>query len=397
MAVRPDGQLRTLASESSAETEPGVEANSYRDAFEWPSLQDGRVLGIEDLGALPRHSAIQRALLARGVRSYVVVPMCIQGELVGLLYLEASRPRAFTSDHIEVAIEVAVLLAVAIRQARLYDQAQQEIAERKRAEEDMRQAKDVAEEATRAKSAFVSMVSHELRTPLTSVLGFARMAREQLEEIIFPALGSDDVKVQRAVQRVSSDMAIIESEGKRMGTLVNDVLDLAKIESGRMDWNAQRCSALDIVESALAATSSLFSGRPVQLLSDVKDDLPAIYGDRDRLIQVIVNLISNAAKYTAEGSVTCRARGHAAQPGCEDGILISVIDTGTGIDPADHERVFEQFVQVGEAVSHGLRGTGLGLSICKNIVEHHGGYIWVESELGHGAAFHFVLPQGESR
>jgi signal transduction histidine kinase len=248
------------------------------------------------------------------------------------------------------------------------------------------QAKEAAEAANQSKSAFLSMVSHELRTPLTSVLGFAKITQKRLDEVIFPVVTSDDRKVRRTVQQVGSNIDIIVSEGERLTALINDVLDLAKIEAGKIEWDMQPVSVQEIVERALTATTSLFEAKPLELLVEVEEGLPVIIGDHDRLIQVVVNLISNAVKFTDEGSVTCRARR------AGDEIVVSVIDTGVGIAPSDHEKVFERFVQVGDTLTGKPKGTGLGLPICKNIIEHHGGRIWVESELGVGSNFSFTLP-----
>jgi signal transduction histidine kinase len=248
------------------------------------------------------------------------------------------------------------------------------------------QAKEAAEAATQAKSTFLSMVSHELRTPLTSVLGFAKIIQKRLDEVIFPVVTSDDRKVRRAVEQVGSNIDIIVSEGERLTALINDVLDLAKIEASKIEWDMQPVSVQEVIERSVAATAPLFETKPLELAVDVEEALPAVIGDYDRLIQVVVNLMSNAVKFTDEGSVTCRAR----RAGGE--IVISVIDTGIGIAPSDHEKVFKQFMQVGDTLTGKPKGTGLGLPICKNIIEHHGGYIWVESELGQGANFSFTLP-----
>ena len=142
----------------------------------------------------------------------------------------------------------------------------------------------------------------------------------------------------------------------------------------------------DVVDRATAATSSLFQQKGLALVRDVSPDLPPVVGDPDRLLQVVINLISNAVKFTAAGSVTCRARLQ------DDGIAVSVIDTGMGISAADQPKVFEKFKQVGDTLTDKPKGTGLGLPICREIVEHHGGRIWVESELGAGSTFSFVVP-----
>lgn len=258
-------------------------------------------------------------------------------------------------------------------------------------EKELEQAKETAEEANASKSAFLSNVSHELRTPLTSILGFSKLIQKSLEKKIFPNVVSDDRKVERAVKSVSENISIIVAEGERLTALINDVLDLAKIESGRMDWKMEVLEASDLIERSAAATFSLFTNKPVELHKVVADDLPALVGDKDKLIQVVINLLSNAVKFTDEGSVTCRAE----QVG--DDIVISVIDTGYGISEEDQPKVFEKFKQVGDTLTDKPKGTGLGLPISKEIVEHHGGTIWVESEIGKGSTFAFAIPSQASQ
>lgn len=268
----------------------------------------------------------------------------------------------------------------------LYIALMRDITERKRVMIELQQAKDVAEAANESKGAFLANVSHELRTPLTSVLGFARIIQKRLDESIFPRVPMDDRKTDRAITQVRENLGIILSEGERLTALINNVLDLAKIEAGKIEWHMQSVAIKDVVERATTATASLFEIKPVQLVAQIEADLPAVSGDRDRLIQVVINLISNAVKFTERGTVTCRAQREG------DNVVVSVTDSGIGIDPKDHGKVFEQFVQVGDTLTNKPMGTGLGLPICKQIVEHHGGRIWVESELGKGSTFSFTLP-----
>ncbi|MEP7200822.1 MAG: ATP-binding protein, partial [Chloroflexota bacterium] len=261
-----------------------------------------------------------------------------------------------------------------------------DVSERKQTEADLRQARAEAEAASQAKGAFLATVSHELRTPLTSVIGFAKLIQKRFDDVIVPAVTRDDPKTQRAVKQVRENVNIIVAEGERLTTLINDVLDLSKIESGKMDWKLLPLSVSEVIERAIAATASLFSQKQLPIVREVDEALPSTVGDRDRLIQVVINLLSNAVKFTDKGSITCRAQQH------DGAIVVSVIDTGPGIAPKDLERVFEQFVQVGDTLTDKPKGTGLGLPICRQIVEHHGGRIWVESELGKGSAFIFTLP-----
>ncbi len=268
--------------------------------------------------------------------------------------------------------------------------------ERERAE--FREAKlraEVAEQASEAKSTFLSIVSHELRTPLTSVIGFAKIIQKRLTERVFPATQTDDPKTQKAIQQVTENLTVVISEGERLTKLINDVLDLAKIEAGKYEWQQEPVIIPELLERAAAATSSLFENKGLKFVKEINGELPELVGDRDKLLQAVINLISNAVKFTDAGSVTCRAllRPERSVEGQSNGeIVVSVIDTGDGISPENQPKVFEKFKQVGDSSSNRPKGTGLGLPICKEIVEHHGGRIWVESEIGKGSTFSFALP-----
>ncbi|MEH2220625.1 MAG: PAS domain S-box protein [Nostoc sp.] len=241
-------------------------------------------------------------------------------------------------------------------------------------------------EIDKMKTDFISTVSHELRTPLTSVLGFASIIKEKLETDVFPIISTEDRKLQKTIKRVSDNLNIIVSEAERLTSLINDVLDIAKMEAGKVEWQMQPLDPSELIHWATNSTASLFETNGLQLVSEIESGLPQIVGDRNRLLQVLINLISNAVKFTESGCVTCRVKqGH-------DGVCISVIDTGIGIAPEDQPKVFEKFRQVGDTLTDKPKGTGLGLPICKQIVDHHGGRIWVESEPGKGSVFSFIIP-----
>ncbi|WP_072621523.1 response regulator [Spirulina major] len=242
-------------------------------------------------------------------------------------------------------------------------------------------------EVDRMKTDFISTVSHELRTPLTSVLGFASIIQEKLEEGVFPQLSTEERKTQRTVRRVRDNLNIIVSEAERLTALINDVLDIAKMEAGKLEWKMEPLPMGEVVDRAIAAVSSLMEQSGLHLVTDIDPELPEISGDRDRLIQVVINLLSNAIKFTENGTITCRAKPH------DHNIHLAVQDTGMGIAPEDLGKVFDKFKQVGETLTDKPKGTGLGLPICKQIVEYHGGTIWAESELGVGSTFQFTLPQ----
>ncbi|MBD2175657.1 response regulator [Pseudanabaena sp. FACHB-1998] len=241
-------------------------------------------------------------------------------------------------------------------------------------------------EVDRMKTDFISTVSHELRTPLTSVLGFAKLIQKKLDESIFPLIQTEDKKVKRSVRQVAENIEIIVSEGTRLTKLINEVLDVAKIEAGKMQWNMDSLTINEVIDRAFAATSALFEQKGLNPIREIEENLPNILGDRDRLIQVVINLISNAVKFTERGSVTCRVQRQ------EQTIVVSVIDQGVGISESDQPKVFEKFKQVGDTLTDKPQGTGLGLPISREIVEHHGGKIWVESEIGKGSIFSFSIP-----
>ncbi|MEH2022921.1 PAS domain S-box protein [Nostoc sp.] len=241
-------------------------------------------------------------------------------------------------------------------------------------------------EIDQMKTDFISTVSHELRTPLTSVLGFASIIQEKLETDVFPMISTEDRKLQKTIKRIGDNLNIIVSEAERLTSLINDVLDIAKMEAGKVEWQMQPLDPSELLDWATNSTAGLFETNGLQLVCEIEPGLPQILGDRNRLLQVLINLISNAVKFTESGSVICRVKQEI------EGVCISVIDTGVGITPEDQPKVFEKFRQVGDTLTDKPKGTGLGLPICKQIVDHHGGRIWVESEPGNGSIFSFIIP-----
>ncbi|MBF0232819.1 MAG: response regulator [Desulfamplus sp.] len=253
-------------------------------------------------------------------------------------------------------------------------------------ENELALARAAAETANEAKSAFLASTSHELRTPLTSILGFAKIIQKRLTESIFPLIQTDNKKINRSIKQVKENISIIVSEGERLTNLINNVLDLAKIESGKTEWHMEPIAISELISRSKSATTSLFEEAGLPLIIDIPDDLPPVTGDIDQLMQVLINLLSNAVKFTEEGEITCRA-GYT-----NDEIMISVIDTGIGIKNQVIETVFDKFTQIGDTLTNKPKGTGLGLTICKQIVEYHQGRIGVESEVGRGSSFYFTLP-----
>jgi signal transduction histidine kinase len=226
------------------------------------------------------------------------------------------------------------------------------------------------------KDDFMSTVTHELRTPLTSIRAFS--------EILL-----DDPRTALADR--TRFLGIIARETERLTRLINQTLDMAKIESGNADWHTSELDVREVVHEAVDATGQLFRERGVELSVSVAGPLRPLRADRDRLMQVVINLLSNAVKVCApgEGRVEIRIADVA------DTVRVDVRDNGPGIGPAHHETIFERFrqIEVGEAPGGKPAGTGLGLAISRRIIERFGGRLWVESEPGKGATFSFVLPR----
>ena len=305
--------------------------------------------------------------------SYLGVPIPVEDKIIGVLSVQSTKQASrFTEEDKRLLSTIAINVGVALHNAELFEEA--------------KVAKAKAEDANEAKSAFLSTVSHELRTPLTSVLGFAKIIRKRLEDKIFPAVPVEDQKIKRTMKQVSENLNVVVSEGERLTNLINDVLDLAKIESGRMEWHMRPIFLQDVISRAIASTSALFEQKNLKLVKNVSPDLPIVNADEDKLIQVVINLLSNAVKFTDKGKVTIEAFLDNGQ------IMVEVQDTGIGIAEEDRHKIFERFRQAGDTLTDKPKGTGLGLPICREIIEHHGGIIWMKSEHGVGSSFFFTMP-----
>ncbi|MBS4098354.1 MAG: cache domain-containing protein [Sulfuricella sp.] len=235
------------------------------------------------------------------------------------------------------------------------------------------------------KSDFLSTVSHELRTPMTSVVGFTKLVKKKLEEVVFPHVASD-AKTARAVSQVRENLDIIVTESERLTLLINDVLDSAKLDAGKVEWHFAPLAPARLMERAVAVTAALAEQKGLVLTWQADTDLPEVNGDETRLLQVLINLISNAVKFTEHGQITLSAIHH------EQFVQFSIEDNGVGIAAENLAEVFEKFRQISNTLTDKPHGTGLGLSICQQIVKNHGGHIWVESSVGKGSTFHFTVP-----
>ena len=303
-------------------------------------------------------SARKELLIRAGYRALLAVPLLRENHLLGGLLVNRKTPGAFAPEIVELLKAFATQSALAIQNARLF----REIAEKGRQ----------LEVASRHKSQFLASMSHELRTPLNAILGFNEMI-----------LGEIYGEVPANIKEPLED---IQSSGKHLLRLINNVLDLAKIEAGRMDLALADYSVHDTVESVRATLRPLAVDKGLEFVVTVLADIPLAYGDSGRIKQCLVNLAGNSLKFTKAGKVeiSVETRG--------DLLVYKVADTGIGISPDKLETVFAEFKQTDATIASEYGGTGLGLSISRKFVEMHGGRIWVESELGKGSTFIFEIP-----
>jgi Na+/proline symporter/nitrogen-specific signal transduction histidine kinase len=259
-------------------------------------------------------------------------------------------------------------------QVRAYSrQLEQKSLELEAATAELRAANARLQELDRLKDEFMSTVTHELRTPLTSIRAVSEILLDA------PEIDPDDRR---------RFLAIIVKETERLTRLINQTLDMAKIESGNAEWHTSELDVRDVVREAVDATNQLFREKRVALSVRAAAPVPSVKADRDRLMQVLINLFSNAVKFCPAGHGRVEVRVGAA-PGA---VQVDVQDNGPGIPPGDHETIFERFKRLGDPLDERPKGSGLGLAISRRIVEHFGGRLWVESDLGKGATFSFTLP-----
>lgn len=238
-----------------------------------------------------------------------------------------------------------------------------------------------------AMSEFIATVSHELRTPLTSIRGFSQIVKKRLQDRIFPFTDLSDEKRVLTSNQIISNMDIVVKESERLTMLINDLLDLSRIESGKIDLQLEPLHLREIVNVAKERTETIFLEKEMALDIQIKGELPLIYADRNRILQVMINLLSNAVKFSNVGTVFCSAS-------CDgEYVQVAVRDQGTGIPAENLTRIFEKFSQLSDNVTMiKPRGTGLGLPISREIIQQHGGKMWVESTVREGSVFYFTLP-----
>jgi len=314
------------------------------------------------------------------VTAAMAVPLLIEGRFIGTLSVGSTQPgRAFTAEDLKLLELLAQPAASALENARLHEQVKRHAEELERKVEERTQALKVANAqlaaASHHKSEFLASMSHELRTPLNSILGFAELLQDQ-------TFGPLNEKQQRYVHNILVS-------GKHLVSLINDILDLSKVEAGKLEFRPEPFDLKEALEGGLTVVASAASKKNLTLSLEVDQRLSTLTADPARFKQILYNLLSNAVKFTPEGGrVTVTAR-----PVEDAFVEIRVQDTGIGIRPEDLPKLFQEFTQLGSPLSKPYEGTGLGLALTKKLVERQGGRIWAESEgEGRGSTFTFLLP-----
>ncbi len=320
------------------------------------AVERRRPIQIADIRNDP--SVTVDVIVRAGFRALLFVPLLGAEGIVGALIVRRKQPGEFLKNTVELLQTFAAQSVLAIQNARLFSKIEEK-------------SRELAE-ASQHKSQFLANMSHELRTPLNAILGYTELMADG-------AYGEPSEKMLGILKR-------LEANGKHLLGLINDVLDLSKIEAGQLVLDLSDYSVQDIAQTVRSTLEPLAADKKLAFKIDMASELPPGRGDGRRLTQVLINLVGNAIKFTDAGEVVIKA---AATDGS---FHLSVRDTGPGISAADQSKLFQEFQQADNAITRKKGGTGLGLAISKRIIEMHGGKIWVESQVGQGSTFAFTLP-----
>jgi len=321
------------------------------------TLLAGKPFQTLDVQSDPTYKMIDTARLS-GVHTMLGVPLLRENQTLGVMVLQRRRVESFTDKQIELLTTFADQAVIAIENVRLFDEIQEK-------------SRQLAE-ASEHKSRFLANMSHELRTPLNAILGYTELIQDSV-------YGAPPEKMVAVLDRISRN-------GKHLLGLINDVLDLSKIEAGQLVLALDDYSLKDVVHGVYGAVETLAASKNLAFKVELAPNLPAGRGDERRLTQVLLNLVGNAIKFTDKGEITIKATA------ADGAYKLAVRDTGPGISEADQQKLFQEFQQADSSITKAKGGTGLGLAISKRIIEMHGGRIWVESRPGQGSTFSLTLP-----
>jgi signal transduction histidine kinase len=364
-----DGELLRIRAHVGAIDQVVAEWRLDRDSVTGRAVLEGRTIEVGDLQAADADFPVS-ARLGReaGHRTILATPLVREGRAIGCIFLRRPEIRPFTPVEIALVETFAAQAVIAIENVRLFNETREKSGQLEAANQELAAA-------SRHKSEFLANMSHELRTPLNAIIGFS----DVLEQRLFGELNERQADYTRD----------IASSGRHLLDLVNEILDLSKVEAGRMDLEPSEFTIADTIQAALAFLRERAANHRITLTDESADDLGTIVADERKVRQVLLNLLSNAVKFTPDGgTINVRARRESAV------VEVAVRDTGIGIAPEDQAKVFDEFQQVGKASDRSREGTGLGLTLAKRFIELHGGRIWVESEVGRGTTFTFAIPVG---
>jgi len=338
----------------------------------------GMPIVIEDVSKYPQLADI--SVREEGLQSIAAVPLKSSGRVIGTLFVASHDLHSFSSEDISMLNTIGEGLGPALKNAELYEalrgknrQLNTQNKELMKQQQELIEKTREAEEASRFKSEFLARMSHELRTPLNTIIGFSEL---MMDEVPGP--------MNKEQKQCLDD---ILTSGRHLLGLIIEVLDLSKIESGKMELSRTVIALTDVIKSLRTTMMSILAPRKQSLDVIVEEGLPHLYADELRIKQVLLNLINNSAKFTPDGD---NLKVEVAKKG--DWCQVSVIDNGIGIKKEEQKRIFEPFCQLDNPLNKGKGGTGLGLVVVKQIIEMHGGQVWVESEYGKGSRFIFTLP-----
>ena len=375
LAVEPAGQVALLAAQTSGQLEPVADIERYRPVLEGGTARHLHIQGAQDLASRHPRTALEEALCAEGILSYAVVPLFIQNELVGTLHLESTEAHVFTADHMEIASEVAASLAVAIRQIRLYEQAQRDLAERRLAEARLRQYAADLEAHNAELDAFAHTVAHDLKNPVSAIIGYTQLLEQW--------------RARLAEDKVQEALSVLKQTGFKMLNIIEELLLLSTVR-GTAELDTRPLNMAAIVAEVQRRLHRLTEEHQAEIISP--DSWPISLGHGPWVEEVWVNYVSNALKYGGRPPRVELGHGPSNGDGSRQPMIrFWVRDNGPGLRPEEQASLFTPFERLHQV---GIEGHGLGLSIVERIVHKLGGQVGVESEgvLGQGSTFYFTLP-----
>jgi signal transduction histidine kinase len=359
-----DGALWRRAGHHTTRNAPPVPGRVERGMGEIGQVAELRVAIVTNDPANHRQLALNPWMSEEGVQAFAGFPMVVGDQLLGVLAIY--HRRALDRNTIELLTLFAQHAATAIQEAHLFHLATEQTARLGAVNAELQRA-------NQHKAEFLANMSHELRTPLNSILGFSQLLLE------------GDGGILTRDQR--QDVDIIAQNGQHLLVLINDLLDISKLEAGKAQLHRGEVDVEPLISECVESVRSLAKTKKLELSATVSAEVGRVFADGPKLKQVLLNLLGNAIKFTETGSVRVTAERQGAE------LLIGVRDTGIGVPPEDAERIFESFQQGKSGISGKYQGTGLGLAICRQLVEMHGGRIWVKSPPGQGSTFTFTIPQ----